>query len=337
LTLSSVAKAKSTSSTKPPSPNSTSILLDYGFYRRTILIFLAVALGLNYIDSTTLAIFGVNGDSMYPLLRPSSDTLLTSPKLPPHSPSAAALLARPHVKDTVLVIPTSGTYTHITTLLKFLSWVRLLPPSPLTNDPTNYNILLGDNPVSEGGTGTRSSLERGMMVVFRAPYKPGHGYDPDRVAIKRIVGLEGDVVVPLAAIDKNEPSNTDRARLLQLWKDGGEFDDICSGRWIETEVEDKHGDVQVLGGVRVPYGHVWVEGVNQWNTVDSNDYGVISKSMITGVAMGVFTPWKRECDWRKSWRRDCGRRVFRTREGRGVLVGREERVGDGEVDPEWEI
>jgi len=269
---------------------------------------------------------------MYPLLRPSSDTLLNSSKLPPHSPSTATILAHPHSKDTVLVIPVS-TYPRLTTLLTFLSWFGLLPPSPLNKDPTNYNIRLADNPVSEGGNGTRSNLERGMIVVFRAPYKPGHGYDPDRVAIKRIVGLEGDIVVPLAAINENE--NIDRQRNLQLWKEDGEFDDICSGRWFETEVEDKHGDVQVLGGVRVPYGHVWIEGVNQRNTVDSNDYGMISKSMITGVAVGK--PWNRACDWRKSWRRDCGKRVFRMKEGRGVFVRREERVGDGEVDPMWEI
>lgn len=178
-----------------------------------------------------------------------------------------------------------------------------------------------------------------MMVIFRAPYRPGHGYDPDRVAIKRIVGLEGDIVVPLAAIDGHSDTNENihRQRLLQLWKNGGEFDDICSGRWIEAEVEDKNGDVQVLGGVKVPYGHVWVEGVNQRNTVDSNDYGVISKSMITGVAVGVVKPWKRTCDWRKSWRRDCGKRVFRMKEGRGVFVRREEKIADDEIGREWEF
>jgi len=278
---------------------------------------------------------------MYPLLRPSSSTLLNSSdssKLPPNSPSAAKLLAHPHPKDSILVLPTTSAFPRFTTLLKLLSFFNLLPRSPPHNDPSNYNIRLADDPASEGGKGTRSNLERGMIVVFRPPYEPGHGYDPDRLAVKRIVGLEGDVVVPLGAIDENSGTKESlaRQRLLRLWKDAGEFGDICSGRWIETEVEDRHGDVRVLGGVKVPYGHVWVEGVNQANTVDSNDYGVISKSLIQGVAVGVVLPRARECDWRKSWRRDCGRRVFRVNDGRGVLVKREEKLEDG-VDREWEM
>lgn len=177
-----------------------------------------------------------------------------------------------------------------------------------------------------------------MIVVFRPPYEPGHGYNPDRLAVKRIVGLEGDIVVPLGAINGNVGTKDGQARqrLLQRWKTGDEMDDLCSGRWIETEVEDRNGEINTMAGVKVPYGHVWLEGVNQANTVDSNDYGVVSKSLIQGVAVGVVLPRRRECDWRRSWRKDCGKRVFRVKKGRGVFVRREEKIRE-EMDPEWEI
>ncbi|KAI9833924.1 MAG: hypothetical protein M1819_003433 [Sarea resinae] len=64
---------------------------------------------------------------------------------------------------------------------------------------------------------------RGEVVAFRAPH------DPERVAIKRIVGVEGDIV------------------------------DTSGGS----------GDAYPEREVRVPPGHVWVEGVDGGRSLDN--------------------------------------------------------------------
>lgn len=313
-------------------------LFDWHFWRIFCATVFAIYLPCRYIGSTTIDQHGIDGVSMYPLLRPSSEELLnTNPSnLPRKAPSQAALIAQPHSKDHVLIIPTSSNYPRLNTLLAFLAFCKILPPSPLHNDPFNYNIRLYDDPISEGGSGAKSNLERGMVVCFLPPYKDGAGYVPGRVSIKRIVGLEGDIVVPQGAVDGRigYDQALGRERMLRLWQEGGEMDDICSGRWVEAGMETRNGDIVHMAGVKVPYGHVWLEGANQLCTFDSNDYGVLSKSLIQGVAVGVLKPRRREFDWRKSWRNDCGKRVFRVKDGRGILVRREEKIED-ELAEEW--
>lgn len=142
-----------------------------------------------------------------------------------------------------------------------------------------------------------------MVVVFFTPY------ERERQAVKRIVALEGDVVVPVGV------GGNGRRRKIQ-WDEQSGMDDLCSGRWVEFSTVDEEGGKQRKGGVRVPYGHVWLEGVNQAASVDSNELGPISKSLIIGVATGVVYPFSRTMPWRESWRDDCAGRVFR-RDGRG--------------------
>ena len=77
-----------------------------------------------------------------------------------------------------------------------------------------------------------AKLERGQIVGFRPPH------NPDKVSIKRIIALEGDIVFPQV---RQAPSQ----------------------RYPEQEVV-------------VPKGHVWVEGDNWRLTKDSNDYGPVS-------------------------------------------------------------
>jgi len=42
--------------------------------------------------------------------------------------------------------------------------------------------------------------------------------------------------------------------------------------------------------VRIPQGHVWVEGDNWSNSVDSNKYGAVPKGLVTGVASHIIWP-----------------------------------------------
>lgn len=52
------------------------------------------------------------------------------------------------------------------------------------------------------------------------------------------------------------------------------------------------------GRAVVPKGHVWVEGDNWRKTVDSNNYGPISMSLVQGRAIAVLNPSK---FWTKPW------------------------------------
>jgi len=45
--------------------------------------------------------------------------------------------------------------------------------------------------------------------------------------------------------------------------------------------------------VNIPQGHIWVEGDNKKNTVDSNEYGPVSKGLVYGVATRVIWPLSR--------------------------------------------
>ena len=104
-------------------------------------------------------------------------------------------------------------------------------------------------------------LRRGDVVHFMNPVRP------DAFAVKRIVGLEGDMVV----LDKRRrPRN----------KEGPELSEARA--WDAWE-----------GKVKVPQGHIWVEGDNWRETRDSNWYGPISKSLVVGRAAAIILPLDR--------------------------------------------
>ncbi|RYP27273.1 hypothetical protein DL768_011259 [Monosporascus sp. mg162] len=88
--------------------------------------------------------------------------------------------------------------------------------------------------------GAQHDLQRGMIVTFWSPW------NPEVVAVKRIIGLEGDVI---------------RTR-----------------------------DPYPVATVRVPPGHVWVEGdAGQRDSWDSNAYGPIATGLIIGQVTHIAT------------------------------------------------
>ncbi|RPA94503.1 LexA/Signal peptidase [Choiromyces venosus 120613-1] len=89
-----------------------------------------------------------------------------------------------------------------------------------------------------------ANLQRGQVVLYRSPM------DPERVAVKRVVALEGDVVV---------------TRPVAGGGMGGEM-------------------------VRVEGGKVWVEGDEGFWSVDSNVYGAIPKALIEAKVTYVVWP-----------------------------------------------
>lgn len=105
-------------------------------------------------------------------------------------------------------------------------------------------------------------LARDDLVVFRSPQRP------ESAAVKRVIGLEGDVIL----LDpRSRPASVINAR-----------PNPDALRW------DAWG-----GRVRVPPGHVWVEGDNRRESLDSNAYGPISRALIEGKAISVILPWSR--------------------------------------------
>ena len=63
--------------------------------------------------------------------------------------------------------------------------------------------------------------------------------------------------------------------------------------------ESRSWDMWPAGRARVPEGHVWVEGDNWRKSNDSNWYGPMSRSLITGRAVAVVGPWERF--WERPW------------------------------------
>lgn len=90
----------------------------------------------------------------------------------------------------------------------------------------------------------RATLRRGDIVTFWTPHKP------EGLGVKRVIGIPGDTIV----------RNVKRV-----------------GRQKENEgrVSEKMGMEVPPLVVTVPRGHIWVEGDNWRNTVDSNDYGTV--------------------------------------------------------------
>jgi inner membrane protease subunit 2 len=138
-------------------------------------------------------------------------------------------------------------------------------------------------------------LQRGDVVHFMNPLRP------EAFAVKRVIGLEGDVVV------------LDRRRRPKA-REGPE--PAAASAWDAWK-----------GRAKVPQGHVWVEGDNERESLDSNWYGPISKSLVTGRASAIVWPPSRF--WTKPWLGFSGRtRVIKGRVEtdwtEGLPVGLEE-------------
>lgn len=134
-----------------------------------------------------------------------------------------------------------------------------------------------------------NDLKRGMVVTFWSPR------DPEQMNIKRVIALEDDEVLPA------RPPHRDREA------DGTKF---VRGPRNKGTPEER----AALSPVKIPFGHVWVEGDNQDASLDSNDYGPISKSLIQGIAIAVVSPWERSGfrEWEKDgWEKRLGSRIKR--------------------------
>lgn len=120
--------------------------------------------------------------------------------------------------------------------------------------------------------GVKNEIQRGDVVTFWKPHRP------EEISIKRVVALEGDTVHVQRGYALDAALRVNR---LQGVPDG--LPDVDGDAVAEGEEE--------LGKVVVPYGHVWIEGDNWRNSLDSNDFGPISKGQIIGKATWIWRTW----------------------------------------------
>ncbi|KAK5330932.1 hypothetical protein LTR70_000254 [Exophiala xenobiotica] len=99
------------------------------------------------------------------------------------------------------------------------------------------------------GESIRTKYDRGQLIVYHTPH------DPDKVALKRIVALAGDTVIPLPGYNGDNSPNPEP--------------------------------------VVIPYNHLWVEGdINdRKKSVDSNYFGPISQHLVKGKVIAMWSPW----------------------------------------------
>lgn len=132
------------------------------------------------------------------------------------------------------------------------------------------------------------NLARGDIVMYRSPLRP------EILAAKRVLALEGDTVIL-------DPRRRPGTNVLT-----GEFTDVDEAR---AESWDK-----MAPRVKVPWGHVWVEGDNWRQSADSNHFGPLSRSLVMGRAVCVVTPWARMAE--RPWEERGGEGRTRVVEGR---------------------
>ncbi|CAN9351994.1 unnamed protein product [Alternaria alternata] len=119
------------------------------------------------------------------------------------------------------------------------------------------------------------SVKRGDVVTFWKPHKPGE------MGIKRIVAIEGDTVYPT------------RGYALDPQVYEASLKGLPDGLVDHDEDSIAARDGPEVGKVVVPYGHVWLEGDNWRKSLDSNDFGPVSKGLIQGKAIRVWRDWWR--------------------------------------------
>lgn len=123
--------------------------------------------------------------------------------------------------------------------------------------------------------------ERGNIVVFKFPQ------DEKRDFIKRVIGIEGDLVeikdkiVYINGVPQIEP--------YAIHRDTG----------IEARVMSPRDN---FGPVRVPEGNIFVMGDNRDGSHDSRFWGFVHVKKVKGKAFIIYWSWDSDNSWAR-WRR----------------------------------
>lgn len=119
---------------------------------------------------------------------------------------------------------------------------------------------------------------RGDVVVATSPM------DPRRTVCKRVLALEGDII-------QVDPRGKDR----KTWKALADIEtasELEPSAGVELRDRDSEGRPLVSGGqrgagqyVKIPKGHVWLQGDNLSNSTDSRSYGPVPIALLKGTVL----------------------------------------------------
>ncbi len=123
--------------------------------------------------------------------------------------------------------------------------------------------------------------ERGDIIVFKFPE------DPDKDFIKRVVGIEGDVI---EIRDKKLFVNGKPMEYSQAI-----FND---SRVISDTIQPRDN----FGPVTVPPGHLFVMGDNRDHSYDSRFWGFVDLEAVKGKAFMIYWSWNKT-DFDVRWNR----------------------------------
>lgn len=108
---------------------------------------------------------------------------------------------------------------------------------------------------------------------------------PDRIGTvcKRVAGLPGDIVTKPSSRLGGERTNA----MLHGGREGRSLSQGYSALDLGIELDRKRRNRRTKrhllnSGIKVPSGHIWVEGDNPWNSSDSRNYGAVPASLIMG-------------------------------------------------------
>ncbi|XP_075284370.1 mitochondrial inner membrane protease subunit 2 isoform X1 [Opisthocomus hoazin] len=117
-------------------------------------------------------------------------------------------------------------------------------------------------------------VQRGDIVSLVSPR------NPEQKIIKRVIALEGDIIKKLFML------------YVQMPEDSKLFINLCGCSWPNGQ--------RTIGYkkkyVRVPHGHIWVEGDHHGHSFDSNAFGPVSLGLLHARATHILWPPHR---WQK--------------------------------------
>jgi inner membrane protease subunit 2 len=132
-----------------------------------------------------------------------------------------------------------------------------------------------DRLIIRTAAGVRHDVKRGDIITFWKPHKA------EEISIKRVVAVGGDTVFPKRGFFVDEGFMAQKRLGLMDGLSNEEEDWVRAGKEKGQEV-----------GIKVPHGHIWVEGDNWRETLDSCSFGPIALGLVEGRASRVWS-WSR--------------------------------------------
>ncbi len=116
-----------------------------------------------------------------------------------------------------------------------------------------------------------SGIAVGDVVVLQHPEKDG-------TICKRVLGLPGDIILQPR---RSSYISAEHREVMNIFSDDENKDD-------EKVYRNDYGSKPLSSSLSnsrltvVPDGHIWIEGDNSLNSVDSRDYGAVSANLVLG-------------------------------------------------------